>query len=266
MARLDEVLSSPISTEYKQVEGFLENKRLKAGKMRKISNIGDVGLNFKCKTCNNVRTYYSDKNLYAIGVNDNTISIDCVLECRCGSSVQMWFLLESENNIHSVSPSVRILKRSEKFSDTAMLIDNNYGEFTEFLDKSKKAARDGLGAGSVVYLRKIFENIIIQAAEAANPPIETKKLNGKYKPFIQILDPVKNQLNIIPSEFSENGYTLFGDLSDIVHGEYDEDEAIQKYSAFYRLVVGVLDNIKNNREIMQAIGTLGWNDGGETDE
>lgn len=109
------------------------------------------------------------------------------------------------------------------------------------MEKAKKAAREGFGAGSIVYLRKVFERIITQTAEAANPPIETRKANGNLKPFIQILTPVKDQCNIIPSEFAEDGYKLFGELSDVVHGDYDEDEALQKFDAFYRLVTGVLE-------------------------
>lgn len=84
--------------------------------------------------------------------------------------------------------------------------------------------------------------------------------------FVEILTPVKNQCNIIPSEFAEDGYKLFGELSDVVHGDYDEDEALQKFDAFYRLVTGVLEKIKTNRELMDAIGTLGWHTGGEENE
>ena len=94
----------------------------------------------------------------------------------------------------------------------------------------------------------------------------SRKSNGKPKPFIEILTPVKNQCNIIPSEFAEDGYKLFGELSDVVHGDYDEDEALQKFDAFYRLVTGVLEKIKTNRELMDAIGTLGWHTGGEENE
>lgn len=52
----------------------------------------------------------------------------------------------------------------------------------------------------------------------------------------------------------------------MVHGDYDEDEALQKFDAFYRLVTGVLEKIKTNRELMDAIGTLGWHTGGEVNE
>ena len=252
--RLSDVLSKPITTDYVQIEGFLGSRKLKTGNSKKIA-VGKVALNYYCNNCGDQRTFYSGE--------------DCVLECpRCGASVQMWFLLEcrEEDNMHSQYPYVRIVKRSEKFSEAVSLNTEPYGDFTNALEKAKKAAREGFGAGSIVYLRKVFERIITQTAEAANPPIETRKANGNLKPFIQILTPVKDQCNIIPSEFAEDGYKLFGELSDVVHGDYDEDEALQKFDAFYRLVTGVLEKIKTNRELMDAIGTLGWHTGGEENE
>lgn len=263
--RLSDVLSKPITTDYVQVEGFLGGRKLKTGNSKKIS-VGKVALNYYCKNCKDQRTFYSGEVLFCIGVNEKTVSVDCVLECpRCGASVQMWFLLEckKEDDIHNQYPYVRISKRSEKFSDSVSLNIEDYGDFTDSLEKAKKAAREGFGAGSIVYLRKVFERIITQTAEAADPPIVTKTEQGKKKPFFQILNPVKEQCNIIPSEFSEDGYKLFGELSDVVHGDYDEDEALQKFDAFYRLVTGVLEKIKTNRELMDAIGTLGWHTEGE---
>lgn len=266
--RLSDVLSKPVTAELIQIEGFLNSKQLKTGNSKKLS-VGKVALNFHCHNCNDQRTFYSGEELFCIGVNKKATSVDCVLECpRCGASVQIWFLLECHKNddIHSANPNVRILKRSEKLSPDVSFGTETYGDFTEPLGKAKRAAREGFGAGSIVYLRKVFERIIIQTAEAAAPTIETKKPNGNYKPFIQTLTSVKEQCNIIPPEFAEDGYRLFGELSDVVHGDYDENEALLKFAAFYRLVTGVLDTVKNNSELMDAIGTLGWNSGGESVE
>ncbi len=65
-----------------------------------------------------------------------------------------------------------------------------------------------------------------------------------------------------PREFSANGYRLFGELSEIIHGEYNEELALQKYDSLYRLIVGILDNVKINKELMTAIGSLGWDNDG----
>ncbi|MDO5399500.1 MAG: hypothetical protein Q4F17_00780 [Eubacteriales bacterium] len=262
--RLSDVLSKPITTDFVQIEGFLNNRKLKTGVSKKLT-VGKVALNFYCNNCSDQRTFYSSDELFCIGVNQKTVSIDCVLECpRCGASVQTWFLVEcrEEDDIHSLYPYVRIAKRGERFSEFVSLNTENYGDFTEALEKAKRAARESFGAGSIVYLRKVFERIITQTAEATNPPIETKKSNGKPMPFRQILDSVKTQCNVIPDEFSEDGYRLFGELSDVVHGDYDEEEALMKFDAFFRLVTGVLEKIKTNRELMDAIGSLGWHSGG----
>ena len=73
--------------------------------------------------------------------------------------------------------------------------------------------------------------------------------------------------HIIPKEFSETGYRLFSELSEVVHGNSDEETSLKKYSALKRLVIGILDNVKNNEtliknseEILQKIRELGWND------
>ena len=259
---LGDILSKPPVDEYKQVEGFLMDKKGQMGQQVKLPSC-NIALNYFCNNCDDVRTFTSKGNVSCIFENKNLISIDCILACNCSSTVRVWFLIESKNDITYTSPEIRILKRTEKFSENAALIDNGYGDFTEALEKSKRAAREGFGAGSVIYLRKVFERVITQTAEVADPVIETKKPNGKPKPFKEILDNVKNQCNIIPSEFSDDGYRLFGELSDVVHGDYIEDEALLKFDAFYRLVTGVLDNIKNRHEYLDATGRLGWNRGGE---
>ena len=50
----------------------------------------------------------------------------------------------------------------------------------------------------------------------------------------------------IAYEFSQNGYRLFRELSDIVHGDSVENYALGlvKYKALKCLVVGILDNVK----------------------
>lgn len=258
--RLSDVLSKPVNDQFVQVEGFLDNKSLGVGKQRKIT-VGKIALNFYCKNCGDDRTFCSGDDLFCIGVNEAAISIDCVLNCpRCDSSVQIWFLVESDTDMSMPAPSVRILKRTEKLSEKVLFSREQYGDFSELLEKARRAYRDDLGAGSIVYLRKILERITFQAAAAAN--INSLNSKGRRKPFKQLLEEVDNERSIIPQEFSANRYRLFSDLSDVIHGDYNEMEGLQKYDAFYRLVVGVIDNVRNNDEMMSAIGSLGWNNDG----
>ena len=258
--RLSDVLNKPPAPNFRQVDGFLDDKKLAAGKSKKI-DVGKVALNFYCKECDEIRTFTSCEELFCIGVNEHLVSIDCVLHCHCGSSVQIWFLVDCDGDIDSRLPEVRILKRSEKLSCKVAINKELYGDFSELLEKSQRAHREGLGAGAMIYLRKIFEQITAQTATASG--ISTQTSRGKRKLFKDLLTEVDEQCSIIPQEFSESGYRLFGELSDVVHGEYDEEMALLKFDSLYRLIVGILDKVKTNQELMAAIGRLGWNNEGE---
>jgi hypothetical protein len=260
--RLSDVLSKSCTREYIQVDGFMKNKSLGVGKQRKIS-IGKIALNFYCKKCDDDRTFWSGEELFCIGVNEQLISIDCVLSCNCGSFVQVWFLVECNDNISGYAPKVRILKRSEKMSSEVMLSKEKYGNFSELLDKANCAYQDELGAGAIVYLRKVFELITVQAADAAHISY-SKRSDGSHKNFKELLEKADAELSIIPKEFSADRYRLFRELSEVVHGEYDENLGLAKFDALHRLIIGIIENVKNKKEMMEAIGTLGWTakDGG----
>lgn len=262
--RLSDVLSKPPTLEFKQIEGFLGGKVLAAGKQRKVQE-GKIALNYYCIPCTDVRTFCSSEEVYCIGVNEHLVSIDCVLNCHCGASVQAWFLVDCESDICERAPKIRILRRSEKLSVDVLLDRERYGDFSELLEKAQRAHREQLGAGAIVYLRKVFEKITVQTADATGIAYH-KYEGGNPKNFSDLLKKVDERCSIIPREFSANGYTLFRELSNIVHGEYNEELALLKYESLHRLIIGILDNVKNNNELMAAIGSLGWNDGGGDDE
>jgi hypothetical protein len=177
----------------------------------------------------------------------------------------MWFLIDFEGDMLSRSPSVRVLNKFEKLSEYVLISRERYGELSDLLEKAETAFRVGLGAGSVVYLRKIFERITIKTANVLQ--IDYPKYeSGNPKNFSDLLKKVDEEASIIPKEFSNDGYRLFRELSGVVHGNSNEEDAIENYRAFYRLVTGILDSVKNNEEIMDAIGKLGWNNGGESGE
>lgn len=53
-------------------------------------------------------------------------------------------------------------------------------------------------------------------------------------------------------------------MSNIVHGENNEEDGIKKFEPLYRLVVGIVENVKNHEEIMESLQKLQWNvSGGE---
>ena len=184
--RLSDCLSKPISAKFEQSEGFLDNKKLACGKQKKIA-VGVITLSYFCKCCDSEITFSSGEELFCIGINDHLISIDCVLRCpRCGATVPVWFLVESENEIYSAYPNVRILKRTEKLSENVFLSRAKYGDYSVLLYQAEQAYRNGLGAGAIIYLRKIFERITEQIAEAEG--IETKKKNGQTKLNLEFED------------------------------------------------------------------------------
>lgn len=254
--RLSDVLSKPPSPSYIQVDGFLVGKQCKVGQQI-ILNVGRVALNFFCIDCDDFRTFYSCGKLTCLCVNKSMVSIDCVLICEDYPSIQVWFLVESDGDITGQAPSVKIIKRTEKLPTTVKMKRNDYGLCSELLEKARQGYQVGLGAGSLVYLRKSFEVATIKAAEALNLDYP-KHQDGNPRNFAELLRKVDEKSSIIPIEFSADGYKLYRELGGVVHGAFDESEGLIKFEPLYRLVVGILDNIKNKREFQSAREALGW--------
>ena len=255
--RLSHVLSKSPKKIYTQVDGFLINKKCAIGQQVHL-DVGSIALNYFCTKCDDLRTFYSKGKLACICVNKNLISIDCVLACNCGSNVQTWFLVECEDDITAVAPRVRIIRRSERLAGSVLRNGQRYGEFSNLLDKAEQAYWNDLGAGAIVYLRKIFEKITIQVANTVGIEYE-KYEGGNPRNFSELLQKVDKQCSIIPREFSSNGYQLFRELSSVVHGEYDENLGLDKFEPLHRLVIGILENVSNKKELQNALDALGWN-------
>jgi hypothetical protein len=132
---------------------------------------------------------------------------------------------------------------------------------------AERAYREELGAGAIVYLRKAFEKITTQTADAMGISY-AKYEGGNPKNFRDLLEQVDEKCSIIPREFSKNGYQLFRELSSVVHGEYNEELSLQKFEPLHRLVIGILENVRNRKELQSAIKSLGWEEsiGGVTDD
>lgn len=230
---------------------------------------GRIALNFYCKKCEDSRTFMSPDRLHALIINENLISIDAFLQCPvCKTEIQVWFLLEVKD-MFTEEPKVKILKRTEKLSkNVSELRENSFGIYTDLLEKAMRASREGFGAGAIIYLRKVFEQITSEAAKASNISTTYINSNGKEKRknFKDLLTEVDTKCAIVPIEFSNNRYKLFGKLSDVVHGEYDEEIALEKFSAFYRLVTGIIENIKSKEEFQSAQQALGLSEGGDKNE
>jgi len=179
--RLSGILSRSPAPDFRQVDRFLFNNKGGniAGQSGQRIDLKDVTVTYeyRCSICEDVITFVSKGVLSCVFISNNLISIDCVLSCDCGTSVPVWFLIESINDITGQNPEIRILDRKEKLTKNVSIIEKN--EYTEFLDKAERAHRDGLGAGSMVYLRMIFESITLQTAKATkSKQVRTMSIPG----------------------------------------------------------------------------------------
>lgn len=255
--RLSDLLSKAPDVAVAQVEGFLSDRPLGWGKHKKI-RVGKVIHNFHCNECNNVRPFESSDELSCLGVGDDQISIDATLRCMvCRSSVETWFLVASTGTLHSRAPEVHVERYTENLRGRAERVDVAAGPFTELVKRAYLAYENGLGSGSVIYLRKIFEKVTWEVAEILG--VQTMKQNGNPRPFFKVLEEVNAQRSIIPQRFSSDGYQLFRELSGIIHGDSSEAEALQKFKPCLQLVLGVVEEVNRDNIFAQAMDELGWN-------
>jgi hypothetical protein len=254
--RLSEVLSKAPVSEDLQVEGFLGSRLIAWGQHRSIE-VGKVALNFNCRICGDARTFLSGEKLSCLVVGDRVVSIDACLKCPlCQAAVEAWFLVVSRESLFEQAPVVRLERYVENRRGVASRLGFGTGDFDDLFERAELAYEQGLGAGAMVYLRKIFEVLTHEVAEVAG--VEPTGRKGGRKPFRDLLEEVDQKRNIIPSAFSRDGYKLFSELSDVVHGNSSEDVALEKFPHCRRLVVGVITKVVEDNEMKQAIDALGW--------
>ena len=270
--RLAELLNRAPDTAPRQVESFWGSaadwdgdfddalEALPWGYHEEIS-VGRVVRNHLCLHCRDIRSFVSSERLSCLVVGERAISIDVPLRCSgCEATAEAWFIVGSNNDLLAPSPEMYLQRFSENRRDVARESSLDFNDqVDDLLERAQIAFDDGLGAGSMVYLRKVFEILTVQAGKATGVYSKTEK--GKRKRFGDFLKEVDQKSGIIPGEFSENRYLLFSELSDVMHGSADEREALSKYSPCRRLVIGIVDNIRNNNEMSQAVAALGWNTG-----
>lgn len=267
--RLADLLNRAPDTTPRQVESFWgsaterdddpdeDREDLSWGYHEEIS-VGKVVRNHVCLSCRDVRSFVSSDKLSCLVVGKRALSIDVPLRCSgCEATAEAWFIVGSNHDLLAPSPEMYLERFSENRRDVASepspLVDNRVDDL---LERAQIAYDDRLGAGSIVYLRKVFEISTVQAANAIG--VGTKTDKGKRRRFGELLKEVDQKSSIVPGEFSSNGYQLFSELSDVMHGSADEGEALTKYIPCRRLVIGIIDNIRNKEEMSQAVAALGW--------
>ena len=254
--RLSEVLNSAPDTTSAQVENFLGYRKIAWGKQKPIT-VGRVVRNHFCLSCGDTRSFVSGETLSCLMTGESALSIDVALRCSgCESAAEAWFLVGCEDDLYSQAPEVYLQRFTENRRDVAGTQGLLVEQIDDLFERAQIAFDDSLGAGAMVYLRKIFEAVTSQAADATG--LSTRRTNGKRKDFRSLLAEVDASSHIIPSEFSEDGYTLFSELSEVIHGDSDELRALEKYEPCRRLILGIVNNIRNREELARAITTLGW--------
>ncbi len=290
-------LSSRLSDKIKnagEIESFIDWERytispeeetedvrlISAGDFIEIQ-IGTIMKPFYSTICRDSVSFVSPLKLHCLIINKSMISIDCELQCmdydesnpackNCDHCVQAWFLVGADD-IFSTFPNINVVKQSFKLPENIKLPTETENKFVEWLAKADIAHKERLGAGAIIYLRSILEQITIEVGDSAG--VEIRKTNGSMKPFEQVIKAVDRECSIVPVIYSDNGYDLFRKLSNIAHGNSDEETALREYDPLRRLVVGIMDNvkrkeeeIKNNTEIRTALDAIGFSDGGEPSE
>ena len=290
-------LSSRLSDRDKnhgEVESFIDSERytsikedatdgivyISSGDFIEIK-IGTINLPFYSTICQDSNSFISPKKLHCLIINEKMISIDCQLKCtdydkenskcrQCNPDIQAWFLIEADD-IFANNPNVHLVKQNFKLPENIKLPVEMDDKYSEWLAKAEIAYKERLGAGAIIYLRSAFEKITQEVGLSAGVTIKNDK--DKFLNFREVLQRVDSECSIIPPIYAENGYELFSRLSEIAHGNSDEETALKEYDALKRLVFGIIENVrrknkelKNNAEIKKALIDAGIVSGGEENE
>lgn len=290
-------LSSRLSDRDKnhgEVESFIDSERytsikedatdgivyISSGDFIEIK-IGTINLPFYSTICQDSNSFISPKKLHCLIINEKMISIDCQLKCtdydkenskcrQCNPDIQAWFLIEADD-IFANNPNVHLVKQNFKLPENIKLPVEMDDKYSEWLAKAEIAYKERLGAGAIIYLRSAFEKITQEVGLSAGVTIKNDK--DKFLNFREVLQRVDSECSIIPPIYAENGYELFSRLSEIAHGNSDEETALKEYDALKRLVFGIIENVrrknkelKNNAEIKKALIDAGFVSEGEENE
>lgn len=294
-------LSSRLSDQdknYGEVEAFIDHDKytsleeeeteettyVSSGDFIEIQ-IGTINLPFYSTICKDTNSFISPKKLHCLILNDKMISIDCQLKCtdfdvenlkckNCNPYVQAWFLVEADD-IFSNNPNINVIKQNFRLSENIKMPIEIKDKYTHWLAKAEIAYNERLGAGAAIYLRSVFEVLVneIGTENEIKKTFRNKWNKEQYKNFEQYLESVDKVCEIIPEQYRENGYALFRKLSNIAHGNCEEDIAIKEYKALRLLVIGIVENVKkkkdeirNNAEIQKALEKIGFRHGGDDSE
>jgi len=184
---------------------------------------------------NKIDTTYSIKDEPVDYFDSSDIFRRIQLTCKRKGEVLTFIVARSNGKYMKIgqAPSLADIQ----FGD----MDDKYGKILDkeslfLLKRAVGLAAHGTGAGSFVYLRRIFEGLIKESYEANKDPLNVSEKEFQSKRMDEKIQLLKNYL---PDELSEMK-PLYGLLSQGVH-ELTEEECLQYFPALKLSIELILD-------------------------
>jgi hypothetical protein len=188
----------------------------------------------------------------ALAVDDSIIA---QLRCpTCGSSVYICYYIEYNNKFEQDSDMYRVHKIGEYPNQDINRFNPIQKYSTDFPNEYKlmisaeKAFSIGLGSGSIIYLRKAYESLLYGILDENNISRPTQ--------FRQALEKADEVAHIVPLELKDRAYGLFGEMSDLIHGEAEDEQCLEKYELLrdvFRLLLDEIVEKKRKATLIERI-------------
>ncbi|GAB2025999.1 hypothetical protein OfM1_20720 [Lactovum odontotermitis] len=216
-----------------------------------------------CMKCNGVKTFsalkdrdlnsnYAPYDLENVKVLGDTLVVRMTCP-TCGEKVYMsYFLGEGNKSDRHPYDLVKYGEYPDQTKSRLLYIEKYLEEFpkeAELLEKAEKAYSQNLGVGSVVYLRKAYETLLVDTLTREN----IQDIPGSFKGK---LDKANEVSDIIPPELKENDYGLFGEMSDITHVAKSDQEGVDNFNSLKTVFCMILDNILEKKRKQDIIAGL----------
>jgi hypothetical protein len=178
------------------------------------------------------------------------------IECSRNSDHKMYFYFIQRNGLLmkvGQLPSVADIVE-QKVGKYRKILGDKYVEFTKAIGLSSH----GIGIGSYVYLRRIFEKLIQNAYLRAQPNIEIKPEEFKCK---TMEDKITLLNDYLPKVLVKNA-NIYGILSKGLH-ELSEEECLDYFATIQKAIEFILDeeierkeHEDNEKKITDEIGRI----------
>ncbi|MDR1403986.1 MAG: hypothetical protein LBJ20_00225 [Candidatus Methanoplasma sp.] len=185
--------------------------------------------------------------------NSVTIKTECPV---CKSPAYFCYVLEKEScydkdSKREIGCSLSVVKIGEypdQNISRLQLLSNYANDFpTEysFLAKAERSYGLGFGAGSIIYLRKSYESLLFR--------ILAENEVDRPSNFKQTLEEADKVAKIVPIDMKDHAYGLFGEMSDLIHGDADDKAGLDKYELLRDILKIILDNIREKNKQAELI-------------